>query len=76
MGLREDIMAYKPNTLAGTNYSFLDGDNNDVTYMCIFPFGATQHLDTLNATRARIIGNFQVGFYLDHLLFPLSVNKA
>lgn len=26
MGLREDIMAYKPNTLAGTNYSFLDGD--------------------------------------------------
>ena len=26
MGLREDIMAYKPNTLDGTNYSFIDGD--------------------------------------------------
>lgn len=26
MGLREDIMAYKPNTLSGTNYHFIDGD--------------------------------------------------
>lgn len=29
MGLRERLMAYKPNTLAGTNYRFIDGDTLD-----------------------------------------------
>mmetsp|Transcript_27072 Transcript_27072/g.34845 ORF Transcript_27072/g.34845 Transcript_27072/m.34845 type:complete len:241 (-) Transcript_27072:489-1211(-) len=49
---------------------FLNRDNNDVAYGCVFTLGTTQYLDALNTARAAVVSNIQVGLHLDHLVSP------
>src|SRR5437868_3302187 len=51
--------------------SFLDADLDDVAHAGITPLGATEHLDTQDGFRARVVGHIEPGFSLDHvLIFP------
>ena len=49
---------------------FLDRDDNDVAYGCVFTLGTTQNLDALNTASAAVVSNIQVGLHLDHLVSP------
>src|SRR4051812_23721479 len=63
--------------LDATTWSgFLDADLDDVAHAGITPLGATEHLDTQDGFRARVVGHFEPGFSLDHfLIFPTCTNE-
>jgi hypothetical protein len=45
---------------------FLDRHHDDVAHGGVFPLGAAEHLDALDPSRARIVGDVQIGLHLDH----------
>src|SRR5688572_12433697 len=45
---------------------FLYGNDNDVADTGETPLRATQHLDALDALRAAIVGDLEIGLHLDH----------
>ncbi|EAQ46846.1 hypothetical protein MED193_16674 [Roseobacter sp. MED193] len=49
---------------------FLNRDNNDVAYGCVFTLGTTQNLDALNSASAGVVSNIQVCLHLDHVVSP------
>src|SRR4029079_810222 len=51
---------------AAARRRFLDGDDDDVADAGDATLGAAQHLDALNALRAAVVRNVQVGLHLDH----------
>ena len=50
----------------------LDRDDDDVADRGVFALRAAQHLDALNAPRAGIVGDVEIGLHLDHGLSPAS----
>src|SRR3954447_23010898 len=51
---------------AAARSGFLDADDDDVADARGPPLRAAQHLDALNALRAAVVRNVQVGLHLDH----------
>jgi predicted dinucleotide-utilizing enzyme len=44
----------------------LDGDDDHVADARVAPAGAAEHLDALNALRAGVVRDVEVGAHLDH----------
>src|ERR1700704_6345050 len=51
---------------AAARNRLLDGDDDDIDDTGILAARATQHLDALNPTGARIVGDLEIGSHLDH----------
>src|SRR6185437_14016884 len=54
----------------------LDRDDDDVAHSGRLALGAAQHLDALDAPRARIVGHIEIGLHLDHDASPLGAGSG
>src|SRR4029077_899959 len=52
---------------------FLDGHHDDVAQARVLPLAAAEHLDAEHLAGARIVGDVEDGFGLDHEVGPPSV---
>jgi hypothetical protein len=48
----------------------LDGDDDDIADAGVLAARAAQHLDALDSTGARIVGDLEIGTHLDHVCLP------
>src|SRR4029079_2103180 len=55
---------------------FLDRDDDDVANGRVLALRAAQHLDALNAARARIVSDVEIGLHLDHRGGPFQLPPA
>src|SRR6185437_3794278 len=54
----------------------LDRDDDDVAHGGRLALRAAQHLDALDAPRARIVGHIEIGLHLDHDASPLGAGSG